>query len=220
MNQDLLNIIYFSGIFLGLFLLMDLVHLKLQVKASITRKINHTVSGLISLFFPLFFSSHIYVLIICGLFLVLLFVSKQIGLFPSINKVERKTWGSIFFPIVIYYCFVFYEWQDNAIFYILPMSIMTVSDALAEFIGVNLPWKPYSVGKHKKTLSGSIAFLTSSFLITILVGLTFSLSISQTLLIALVISLIGALTEGISTNGLDNLTVPVITSWILFLFLV
>lgn len=220
MNEDVINIIFFSGVFLALFLLMDVVHLKFNVSASITRKINHTVSGLITLFFPLYFSSHIYVMVICGLFLVLLFVSKKIGLFPSINSVERKTWGSILFPVVIYYCFIFYEWQDNAIFYILPMSVMTVSDALAEFIGVNLPWKPYSIGKHKKTLSGSIAFLISSFSITILVGMTFSLLIVQVLLISTVISVIGAFTEGISTNGLDNLTVPVVTSWILFLFLV
>jgi dolichol kinase len=220
MNQDILNIIFFSIAFLGLFLITDVIHLKLKVKADITRKITHVLSGLLTLLFPTFFSSHWYVLIICLLFFILLIASKKLSLLPSINKVERTTWGSFLFPVVIYYCFLFYEWQNEPLYFYIPMTIMAVSDTLAEIIGVNLPWLTYKIGRSKKTLSGSLSFAVSAFIISAGI-LTYSgFDITSSILMGLALSLSTALFEAFSTKGFDNLTVPVVATWILFLFLV
>lgn len=220
MNQDILNIIYFSTAFLGLFIITDVIHLKLKVKADVTRKITHVLSGLITLLFPAYFSSHWYVLIICVLFFILLIASKKLSLFPSINKVERNTWGSFLFPVVIYYCFVFYEWQNEPLFLYIPMTIMAVSDTLAEIIGVNLAWLPYKIGQSKKTIAGSLSFAVSAFLISAGILFYSGFDINFSIVIGITLALSTALIEALSTKGFDNLTVPVVATWILFLFLV
>lgn len=219
MNQDFLYIIYFSIAFLALFGLTDVIHLKLNVKADITRKIIHLVSGLITLLFPTTFSSHWYVMIICVLFFILLIASKKLSLFPSINKVQRKTWGSFLFPVVIYYCFLFYEWQNEPLYFYIPMAVMAVSDTLAEIVGMNFPWIRYKIGGSTKTIAGSLTFFISAFIIAATTLFLMDFSGSSLTLVATVLALSTAITEGLSTKGFDNLTVPVVSTWILFLFL-
>jgi dolichol kinase len=209
MNLEFLNIVYFAVVFLLLFGLTDVLHLVLKIKSGLTRKIVHVATGLIVLLFPFYFESHLSVLVLCASFFVLLILSMFFNFLPSINKVERKTIGSLLFPVSIYIAFYIYTIEGSLLFYILPMAILGISDTLAELVGSSLKWKPYKTLGQTKTLGGSITFFISSFLISLIViGLLSDIEIGYTLLISFGIALITTVFEAFSHKGFYNLTIP------------
>lgn len=209
MNLEILNIIYFAVVFLLLFGLTDVLHLVFKIKSGLTRKIVHVATGLIVLLFPFYFENHLSVLVLCSSFFVLLIFSMLLNFLPSINKVKRKTIGSLLFPVSIYIAFYIYKIEGNLLFYILPMAILGISDTLAELVGSSLKWKPYKTLGQTKTLGGSITFLISSFFISlIIIGLLADIETGYNLLISFGIALITTIFEAFSHRGMDNLTIP------------
>ena len=151
MNLEISNIINFALVFLLLFGITDVLHIFLKLKSSLTRKIVHVATGLIVLLFPFYFESHLSVLLLCAAFFILLIISILFKFLPSINKVERKTFGSILFPISIYITFYVYSVEGSLLFYVIPMAILAISDTIAELIGSAFKWKPYKTLGLTKT---------------------------------------------------------------------
>lgn len=209
MNLEISNIIYFAIVFLLLFGLTDVLHIFLKLKAGLTRKIVHVATGLIVLLFPFYFENHLSVLVLCASFFILLIVSILFKFLPSINKVERKTFGSILFPVSIYIAFFVYTTNGSLLFYIIPMAILAISDTLAELVGSKFKWKPFKSFGQTKTLGGSLAFFISSSIIS-----TFSIlylteiEFEYNVLISLSIASITTVLEASSHRGLDNITIP------------
>ncbi|MDX1653235.1 MAG: phosphatidate cytidylyltransferase [Brumimicrobium sp.] len=209
MNIEWLNMLYFATIFLLLFGVADILHVAMDLKPGLTRKIVHLVTGLIVLVFPYYFSNHLSVMILCAAFFVLLLLSMYFNFLPSINKVKRKTLGSLYFPISIYFSFYIYTLEENLIFFLIPMAILAVSDTLAELIGSTLKWKPYRFHDLQKTWGGSIAFFVSSFVISLIILRLFQLMDFDTnILISLSIAMVTTVFEAFSHRGIDNLTIP------------
>ncbi len=91
---------------------------------------------------------------------------------------------------------------------------MTYGDGFAALVGKSLKSKEYQVFGSRKTIAGSAVMFWMSFLITIAV---FSYSNTQMwALKAIGISVIATVLEAVSVKGKDNLTVPIITSFITY----
>jgi phytol kinase len=217
-NQSIINTIIFAAIFLFLFASAEIFYHIFKLKAELTRKYVHFVTGIVTLLFPRFIDNLWMVMILCSSFLIILLASLKYQLLPSINAVDRVTRGSILFPVIIYWCYFVYSLYNLQLFYYLPVIILAISDPLAGMIGQRYPFKKYKLFGHYKTLAGSISFMISSFLICFIsFSVSFNLAMNAIIFLSFLIAISATLTEAMTHKGYDNLTVPLMTQFILIL---
>jgi dolichol kinase len=194
-----------SGIFLLLFLVIivaaQLIY-KAGMPAEVSRKFVHVCGGILSLFLPSFIDSPWYVLGLCAIaFFVLLFTwfRKKLG---AIHKTQRRSIGSIVFPIPVYICFAMYNYYDNPLIFYIPVSLLTFADTMAEIGGKN--WGRYGpvFFGGRKSLVGSLCFLGTAVVILAVMGVGW--------ITLLTIAAVATVAELVSVNGWDNVTVPLV----------
>jgi phytol kinase len=219
MNDQLIyTIIYLIGFFC-IIQLCEFIYYKFNVSPEITRKIAHVLGSLSSLSFLLLFASHWYVLIIGVTFFLLLFISKRNGIYSSIDLVERKSIGSHILPISIYIIFLFSQLANDKLYFVLPVLILGISDPMAGLVG-----KSYKNAKQikivslifQKTYIGSFTFFVSTFVLTILINNVFSFLDGNILFLGFYFAFTLTFIEIISNKGLDNLTVPLFASLLIW----
>lgn len=201
----MITVLIYSSLYLLLFGFTDLLYHRFKVDANITRKIVHVCTGLIALTFPVYLQHFWQVAWLCLSFLLLMAVSERFKWFKSITAIERKSYGSWLFALVVLACFYIQLHEVRTEFFYLPILVLTISDPLAAIVGKRLDYKPLNVFGHKKTVGGSLAFLCSAILILSVVNYFF-----YTLngLEIIVMAIAATIAELSSTKGLDNLTVP------------
>jgi phytol kinase len=211
MNHEILYAIIFLGIFLLLIAVAHFLYRFFNLPSETSRKFLHVSGGMLALCSPLFFSSHKWVLILCCLaFLLLLFTYLKHWL-PSIHQTERKSIGSVVYPIPIYICFFFAMNKANNLLFYLPISLLTVSDTVAELAGKKWGYKSKSIMNRTKTTAGSAGFAISAFVISIAWAAIFEFPVQQIMFLSITITLMATLAEMVSTKGWDNISVPLIT---------
>lgn len=219
MNENLINTILLSGCFLFLFGIAELLYHFAGVKAELTRKLVHLITGLLTLSFPPLLENHWYVLGICASFLLLLVLSLQFKMLPSINAVDRVTRGSFLYPVIVYFCFLAQNAQGNLIYYYLPILILAFCDPVAALVGKSRPWLRYSILGQSKTISGSLGFFVAALVISSILLSTFMLlPVNTLILLVLVVSFASTLAEALTQKGYDNLSIPLTTLSVLFTF--
>lgn len=155
-------------------------------------------------------------------FIVLNYISYRQNLFSAMERSGKGNLGTVYFPISL-----------------LVLSLLTFSNLLgvaqAEFIGAaGILVMGYgdglaavvgkAVGKHRwksgKSLEGSLTMFVASFVVVLIVGLLQPLTASIWLLIAaaLVIASLATVLEAYTPYGLDNLSVPLLTSLVYYGF--
>ena len=205
-----------SFIFLSLFTISEILRKK-GVKSEVTRKLVHFGGAFVTIFFPMLFKSHLTVLALSISFALIMFLTKKLGLLQSIHRVARKSDGVIYHPIAIYLCFLYSQFLGQPWFYVISILILAISDALAALVGKNYGAKEYLVETGtRKTIEGSVTFFLTSFLIVHLILLLCAgVDGPESVCIALLISIIVTIFEGVSLKGADNLFIPLGTMFIL-----
>lgn len=217
MMQELITIAWLGACFLGLFALAEWLHRGFRVEAEITRKIVHIGTGLLSLLFPLYLHDTWQAGLLCGLFLVLLVLSKRKQFFGSINNISRPSYGSLLYPVAVFgvYCFYHFQLRQHthfqALYYFFtPVLLLAICDPVAALAGnVYKHYQPKT--KPGKTLAGSTGFFISAFILCILLQVCLKNKESAfiiTLSNALFTSVITTISEWYSGKGRDNLAVP------------
>jgi dolichol kinase len=137
--------------------------------------------------------------------MIILVASIRFNLIKSINAIDRKSYGSITYPVAVFGCYLAFEYSgDNYAYFYLPILTLALCDPLAAIFGKTWPY-----GKiGKKTIVGSSAFFVSSLIL--------ALVIHQSFVKALLIAIVSTIAEGVTPHGLDNLTVPASVLGILF----
>jgi phytol kinase len=131
---------------------------------------------------------------------------------------EDKSPGTVYYAISLVaevlfcYLFGFNKWICFA-----GIAVMGYGDGLAAIIGKAFKSKKVEFLKSTKSLAGSLTM----FIITgLIVGLTlFNLGPEYWIMKTLMIAIISTIAEAISVKGTDNLTVPVLTTCMMFLCL-
>ena len=211
MSRDILNTLLLGGMFLALFAVGELLYHTFRVKAELTRKFIHCGTGLLTLLFPIMLGNHWLVLLLCSTFAVILIVSLRFNLLQSINAIERKSMGSIAYPISVYCCYLAFDYfGQQYLFFYLPVLILAICDPIAALIGKTWPIGSYRIRSERKSMMGSGMFFLSAFLLSIGLSVALHHGFSTGLLIvhSLAVAAVSAFTEGISTKGSDNLTIP------------
>ena len=222
-NTIVFALVYLIGIAI-LLIFNELNYRRLNVKGEITRKFAHFTGTLATIPFPYIFSSHWYVLVLAAIFFAVLFATQYSKQLKSIHDIERKSIGSYLLPFSIYITFLISTLFENKFLYILPMLLLAVCDPMAAILGMsakknNGKIKLFGV-KTEKTIIGSVAFLVTGFVISI-IALYFHRAVFdlKTFWLALLVALTGTLSEIAGWRGSDNLSIPLSVVLMLVLFL-
>ncbi len=217
MNTDLLHYIILSGAYIILFATAEILYHKFKVQAEYSRKVVHIGSGLLTMLFPVLFSSHWWVLGICSSFVLLLFVSLKFNLLRSINAIDRKSHGSILYPVAVYMSFLSYDYMcsktgtQSYFWFYQPVLVMALADPAAAIFGKKFPKGVMDINGDRKTITGFIAFMIVSFLVTgILLHLLNAPIMGVHLYFLLLVSITTGITELFTTKGSDNIFIPLV----------
>lgn len=177
------------------------------------RKCVHVATGLFALSLPLIFAKSWPVLVLSTLAVVVLGAMRlppiaKTGIGSTIHGVERESYGEILLAVAV--GFTFFRSIANPVLYVLPMLVLTFSDAAAALTGVHYGRRIFSVEDGTKSLEGVVMFFLMTFIIAMVTLLLMTdISRQSVILLSLVVAVFGAQLEAESWRGFDNLFVPV-----------
>ena len=154
-------------------------------------------------------------LLFTGIISLLVFLNYLYRIFPTIEDVERKSYGTLFYCLSLFILISIF-WDKDPFSLISGFLIMTFGDGLAGLVGKSFNSRSWMFFKQKKSLFGTLTmFLTSLFVVSLL-GYTQQNSLD---LNYFTIALIATILEQFSVLGVDNFIVP-ISSALFFNFFV
>ncbi len=211
MEKNMMYTLIMAGCYLVLFAVGELLYHVFKVKVEFTRKLVHAGTGLLALLFPFLLHNHWWVFLLCASFGLLLLCSRHFGLLPSINAIDRKSVGSLAYPVAVYGSFLAYSYHgEQLIYYYLPILILAISDPLAALSGKRWPFIPYRIMGATKTVTGSIVFFVSALLVVFVIWRFVHPDQMQrgSLLALIYIAFLATVAEALSRDGYDNGTIP------------
>ena len=146
---------------------------------------------------------------------ILIVVNYIYKLFPIIEDIDRKSFGTFF------YCFsllilISLFWEEDPLALTTGFFIMTFGDGLAGLIGKNFKSKSWEIFNQKKSILGTTTMFFISLLVVSILGNTNNIDFNY---YYFGIALIATLLEQISIIGIDNFSVPIITATVFHLLI-
>ena len=147
-------------------------------------------------------------LIFTGIISFLVLINYTYKIFPTIEDVERKSYGTLFYCLSLFILIWLY-WNKDPYALITGFFIMTFGDGLAGLIGRSINSKSWIFFKQKKSLFGTITMFLTSLIVVSSLGYTqeFSFNLNY-----FMIAFIDTFLEQFSILGIDNLIVPITTA--------
>ena len=212
MYTNILNLIYLNILFIILLLVSEFVYKKIanqndRVKEYL-RKSVHIITSLLFIY-ATFTLNQTFFIILVAESLISVIASKYINVFHSLNNTRAKKsnlGGELYAISLIIVAIIFYK--DLTVIR-EALLVVGLSDSIAAVVGMNIPVIVYKMLKDKKSIIGSFTF----FVITLLIFIFFK----NNLLISIISSFSLAIIESISSYGSDNLTLILITPFLLIL---
>ena len=140
-----------------------------------------------------------------GIVSLLTFINYQSKLFPTIEDVDRKSYGTLLYCLSLFILIYLY-WNKDPTSLIVGFFIMTFGDGFAGLIGKNFQSKSWFLFRQKKSFFGTMTMFITSLIII------FSLSYSQKYTFNInffTIAFISTILEQFSIFGIDNFVVPI-----------
>ena len=144
-------------------------------------------------------------LYITGIISLLTFINYQFKLFPTIEDVDRKSYGTLFYCLSLFILIYLY-WNRDPTSLIAGFFIMTFGDGFAGLIGKNFQSKSWFFLKQKKSFFGTMTMFITSLIVV------FGLSYFQKYTFNInffTIAFIATILEQLSILGIDNFIVPI-----------
>ena len=144
-------------------------------------------------------------LIFTGIISLMVLINYTYKIFPTIEDIERKSFGTLFYCISLF-ILIFLFWDKDPYSLITGFFIMTFGDGLAGLIGKSFRSKSWFLFKQKKSLIGTLTMFLTSMIVICSIGYsqenTFNFNYFTIALIATVL-------EQFSFLGIDNFIVPI-----------
>ena len=145
---------------------------------------------------------------IAALVSVLVLINYIYRLFPVIEDVDRKSFGTLFYCLSLFILISFF-WDKDPSSLFAGVFIMTFGDGLAGLIGKNFQSRNWIIFNQKKSLIGTATMFLVSLIITGSLAYLGSYEISFFLPL---IALLATTIEQFSIAGIDNLFVPIVSA--------
>ena len=144
-------------------------------------------------------------LIFTGIVLLMVLINYTYKLFPTIEDVERKSFGTLFYCISLF-ILIYLFWDKDPYALVTGFFIMTFGDGLAGLIGKSFKSKSWILFNQKKSLFGTMTMFFTSLIVVCSIGYTQQNSLN---LNYLMIAFFATLLEQFSVLGIDNFIVPI-----------
>ena len=144
-------------------------------------------------------------LIFTGIVSLMVLINYTYKIFPTIEDVERKSYGTIFYCLSLF-ILIWLFWDKDPYALIAGFFIMTFGDGLAGLIGKSFNSKNWIIFNQKKSLFGTFTMFLTSLVIVCSIGYTHQSNFN---LNYFGIALLATLLEQLSVIGIDNLIVPI-----------
>ena len=154
-------------------------------------------------------------LIFTGIISLMVLINYTYKLFPTIEDVERKSYGTLFYCLSLF-ILIYLFWDKDPYALITGFFIMTFGDGLAGLIGKSFNSKSWIFFKQKKSLFGTLTMFLTSLVVVSSIGYTQENNFNLNFL---TIAFLATILEQFSILGIDNLIVP-ITSGLCFNFFI
>lgn len=216
MNTELLSATGVGLLMLGILLSAGCLRALAQWPAEYTRKWVHILCGTVAMSFPIWLDHAGYVLLLCLLFSIIILWSGSRAGWYFLHGVPRLTYGALVFPWVVFLCFMMYRWSGDPLFHYVPLGVLAWSDPVAAMAGQRWPRGAFRIRGDHKTLTGAIFFfLTASLSSVALFRWGIGWPWGPSILTAVLVALSATLAESLTPLGLDNLTIPLSSIFIL-----
>ena len=193
-----------------------------------SRKVLHIMVGNIAFLLPIFVTREIMALVAAGPFIVLTFLISPYTPFKSIRGKTSSaghSMGLVYYAIT--WTVLAYLFFDHMIVIAIGIFAMSYGDGLASLVGVKYGKHKYNIAGDEKSFIGTIAMFVST-LGTMLVAIVYYNLVQGTGFAFTPVSIgflalfaaAGAIVEGFTPKGLDNLTVPFVIAamyWMVFI---
>jgi phytol kinase len=175
-----------------------------------SRKFVHITVGSFVAFWP-FFLTWTQIEILSVAFLIVIGLSRWLGVFQAIHSVQRPTWGEVFFALAVGLLALI---THDKWIYAVSLLQMSVADGMAAVVGTRFSGQhKYAVLGHAKSVIGTLTFFAVSLVVLLVLNqyLPHQLSLMEIMSLSALASLI----ENIGIMGLDNLLVPCLVALVL-----
>ena len=143
-----------------------------------------------------------------GIISLLVLTNYTFKIFPTIEDVERKSYGTFFYCLSLF-ILIFIFWDKDPYSLITGFFIMTFGDGLAGLVGKTFNSRSWFFIKQKKSLIGTLTMFLTSLIIVSSLGYAKQNSLN---LNYFTIAFIATLLEQISFLGIDNFIVPILSA--------
>ncbi|MDC3171094.1 dolichol kinase [Prochlorococcus sp. AH-716-E13] len=140
-----------------------------------------------------------------GLISLLTLINYQSKLFPTIEDIDRKSYGTLFYCLSLLILIYLY-WNKDPTSLIAGFFIMTFGDGFAALIGKNFQSKSWFFLNQKKSFFGTMTMFITSLIVVF--GLSYFQQYSLNINI-FTIAIISTVFEQFSIFGIDNFIVPI-----------
>ena len=144
-------------------------------------------------------------LIFTGIVSLMVFTNYNYKLFPTIEDVERKSYGTLFYCLSLF-ILIYLFWDKDPYALISGFFIMTFGDGLAGLIGKSFNSKSWIFFKQKKSLFGTMTMFLTSLIVVFSIGYAQQNSLNVNYF---TIAFFATLLEQFSVLGIDNFIVPI-----------
>ena len=144
-------------------------------------------------------------------FITLLIIINYVYKFvPLIEDIDRRSFGTLFYCLSLFILITIF-WEKDPSALIVGYFIMAFGDGLAGLIGKNIKSKNWKVFNQKKSILGTLTMFGVSILVVSFVNYTKDINLYYSYLL---IACVSTLLEQISVIGIDNFTVPIVSSFL------
>jgi phytol kinase len=144
-------------------------------------------------------------LIFTGIVSLMVLINYTYKLFPTIEDVDRKSYGTLFYCLSLFILICLF-WDKDPYALITGFFIMTFGDGLAGLIGKSFNSKSWIFFKQKKSLLGTLTMFLTSLIVVCSIGYSQQNSFY---LNYFVIASLATVLEQFSVLGVDNFIVPI-----------
>ena len=140
-----------------------------------------------------------------GIISLLVLINYIFKIIPTIEDVERKSYGTLFYCLSLFILISLF-WNKDPYSLITGFFIMTFGDGLAGLLGKSFNSKNWIFFKQKKSLFGTMTMFLTSLIVVCSIGYAQQNSFN---LNYFTIAFFATLLEQFSVLGIDNFIVPI-----------
>jgi phytol kinase len=196
--------------------------------SSLSRKILHIMVGNIAFLLPVFATREIMAFFAAAPFIILTFL---ISPYTPLKSLKGKTSAAGHSMGLVYYAISWtilaYLFFDTMVVIAIGIFAMSFGDGFASLIGIKYGKQTYNVVGDQKSFIGTFSMFLCTF-VMMLIAIIYYQYVTDyqftftaiSIVFLMLFAAVGAIIEGFTPKGLDNLTVPfilVLLYWIVFI---